>query len=187
MVAMCARASRSASASDNTAAAGTIGIGSVRNRSSKNNIDTPSRPAPCPPVEYQPEHHRDEVKDEVGAVRALFGLALEGAHGFKLAAYLDDNLRHSILRLAHAHGVILALVVLAFASSLPPGDEGGAARAARLTGPVAAGWRAVDPARLRPGRHRAPRGRSRFSGRARAGGRAAAGRGPGSPRLVELA
>lgn len=58
---------------------------------------------------------------------------LDRAHGFKLAAYLDDNLRHSILRLAHAHGLILALVVLGFASSLPPGDGDGA-RAARLTG-----------------------------------------------------
>jgi hypothetical protein len=43
----------------------------------------------------------------------LFGLALEAAHGFKLSAYLDDSLRRSLLRLAHAHGVILALVVLA--------------------------------------------------------------------------
>ena len=48
------------------------------------------------------------------AAWALFGLAIEAAHGFKLGAYLDDNLRHTILRLAHAHGVILALVVLAF-------------------------------------------------------------------------
>ncbi len=43
----------------------------------------------------------------------LFGIALEAAHGFKLAAYLDDGLRRALLRLAHAHGVILALVVLA--------------------------------------------------------------------------
>ena len=42
----------------------------------------------------------------------LFGLALEAAHGFKLSAYLDDGLRRSLLRLAHAHGVILALLVL---------------------------------------------------------------------------
>ncbi len=48
------------------------------------------------------------------AAWALFGLALEAAHGFKLAAYLDDNLRHTILRLAHAHGVILALVVIGY-------------------------------------------------------------------------
>jgi len=45
----------------------------------------------------------------------LFGLALEAAHGFKLSAYLDDGLRRSLLRLAHAHGVILALVALAHA------------------------------------------------------------------------
>jgi hypothetical protein len=45
---------------------------------------------------------------------ALFGLALEAAHGFKLSAYLDDSLRRTLLRLAHAHGVVLALVVLGF-------------------------------------------------------------------------
>lgn len=44
----------------------------------------------------------------------LFGVALEAAHGFKVSAYLDDGLRRSLLRLAHAHGVILALVVLAW-------------------------------------------------------------------------
>jgi len=69
------------------------------------------------------------------AAWALFGLALEAAHGFKLAAYLDDNLRHTILRLAHAHGVVLALVVLAFAASLPAGaDDGDGVPAARRTG-----------------------------------------------------
>jgi hypothetical protein len=71
------------------------------------------------------------------AAWALFGLAIEAAHGFKLASYLDDSLRHTVLRLAHAHGVILALVVLAFAASLPAGadhgDEDGV-RAARRTG-----------------------------------------------------
>ena len=69
------------------------------------------------------------------AAWALFGLAIEAAHGFKLAAYLDDNLRHTILRLAHAHGVVLALVVLAFAASLSTGADGvDDARAARRTG-----------------------------------------------------
>jgi hypothetical protein len=48
------------------------------------------------------------------ALWALYGLALETAHGFKLGLYLDDSLRHTLLRLAHAHGVVLALVVLAF-------------------------------------------------------------------------
>lgn len=47
----------------------------------------------------------------------LFGLALELAHGFKASAYLDDGLRRTLLRLAHAHGVILALVVLAWGQS----------------------------------------------------------------------
>ena len=50
----------------------------------------------------------------------LFGLALEAAHGFKLSAYLDDSLRRSLLRLAHAHGVILALVVLAYGEAGVP-------------------------------------------------------------------
>jgi hypothetical protein len=69
------------------------------------------------------------------AAWALFGLAIEAAHGFKLAAYLDDNLRHTIWRLAHAHGVVLALVVLAFAASVPAGaDDRDSARAARRTG-----------------------------------------------------
>ena len=69
------------------------------------------------------------------AAWALFGLALEAAHGFKLAAYLDDNLRHTILRLAHAHGVILALVVLAVAKASPLSETDAAgARAARRTG-----------------------------------------------------
>jgi hypothetical protein len=69
------------------------------------------------------------------AVWALFGLALEAAHGFKLAAYLDDSLRHTVLRLAHAHGVVLALVVLAFAASLSSSEsDSEAIRAARRTG-----------------------------------------------------
>src|SRR5262249_48615315 len=44
---------------------------------------------------------------------AATGLALETAHGLKLAAYLDDALVRLLLTLAHAHGVGLALVVLA--------------------------------------------------------------------------
>ena len=68
------------------------------------------------------------------AAWALFGLAIEAAHGFKLGAYLDDNLRHTILRLAHAHGVILALVVLAFPTTLPWDEADQSARTARRTG-----------------------------------------------------
>ena len=44
----------------------------------------------------------------------LFGLGLEAAHGWKASAYVDDHLTRTLLRLAHAHGVILALVVLAY-------------------------------------------------------------------------
>ena len=50
---------------------------------------------------------------------ALSGLAIEGAHGFKLGVYLDDDLRHTLLRLAHAHGVILAQVGWRFRARHP--------------------------------------------------------------------
>lgn len=49
-------------------------------------------------------------------VWAVVGSALELAHGLKLSAYLDHPLRRELLRLAHAHGVGLSLVVLAFAA-----------------------------------------------------------------------
>ena len=45
---------------------------------------------------------------------ACVGVALEGAHGFKLSSYLDDALTRELCTLGHAHGVGLALVVLAF-------------------------------------------------------------------------
>jgi hypothetical protein len=67
----------------------------------------------------------------------LFGLVLEAAHGFKASAYLDDGLRRSLLRLAHAHGVILALVVLAYGEFgaplvVPPVRAGQVGRLLRL-------------------------------------------------------
>jgi hypothetical protein len=48
------------------------------------------------------------------------GIALEALHGFKVGWYLDvDNeTRRLMWRLAHAHGVLLALVNVAFALSL---------------------------------------------------------------------
>ena len=49
-------------------------------------------------------------------VWAALGSALELAHGLKLSAYLDHPLRRELLRLAHAHGVGLSLVVLAYAA-----------------------------------------------------------------------
>src|ERR1700759_4031029 len=60
---------------------------------------------------------------------STFGLLLEAAHGFKLGLYLDDDLRHSLLRLAHAHGVVLSLVVIIYGRSGPAGPPAG-----RLTG-----------------------------------------------------
>ena len=80
------------------------------------------------------------------AAWALFGLAIETAHGFKLAAYLDDSLRHTVLRLAHAHGVILALVVLAVAKAVAA-VETDAARRPRSASP---GWLAVPGRVARP-------------------------------------
>jgi hypothetical protein len=47
------------------------------------------------------------------------GLLLEAMHGFKIGWYLDvgSDARRLLLRLAHAHGVLLSLVVLAFAAT----------------------------------------------------------------------
>lgn len=50
-------------------------------------------------------------------VWASLGFALEAAHALKLSAYLDHPLRRELLLWAHAHGVGLALVVLAYAAS----------------------------------------------------------------------
>ena len=43
---------------------------------------------------------------------AIGGTALEVAHGFKLSGYLDDEVARMLLRLGHAHGVGLSIVVL---------------------------------------------------------------------------
>lgn len=47
---------------------------------------------------------------------ASLGFALEAAHAFKLSAYLDHPARRELLVWGHAHGVGLALVVLAYAA-----------------------------------------------------------------------
>jgi hypothetical protein len=51
---------------------------------------------------------------------AALGLVLEALHGFKVSWYLDvgEETRRLLLRLAHAHGVLLALVHIAFAATL---------------------------------------------------------------------
>jgi hypothetical protein len=46
------------------------------------------------------------------ALWACVGLALETAHGFKLASYLDDALTRELCTLGHAHGVGLAIVAI---------------------------------------------------------------------------
>lgn len=53
---------------------------------------------------------------------ALLGSALEAAHAFKLASYLDHPLRRELLTWGHAHGVGLALVVLSHAANWPERD-----------------------------------------------------------------
>jgi hypothetical protein len=51
---------------------------------------------------------------------ASLGLSLEALHAFKAGFYLDvgAETRRSLWRLAHAHGALLGLVNLAFASTL---------------------------------------------------------------------
>lgn len=48
------------------------------------------------------------------------GIALEAMHGFKLGWYLDvsNETRRLMWRLAHAHGVLVALVHIAFALTI---------------------------------------------------------------------
>ncbi|MGH0028471.1 MAG: hypothetical protein ACQGVC_01665 [Myxococcota bacterium] len=64
------------------------------------------------------------------------GIVLEVMHGFKIGWYLDTDqqTRRHLMTLAHAHGVLLALVQVAFAATLylaPALD----ARAARWASP----------------------------------------------------
>jgi hypothetical protein len=86
----------------------------------------PSEPPPQPSPRPTGEPYRSRRFGWAALLGwAIFGLGLEAAHGFKMSVYLDDGLRRSLLRLAHAHGVVLALVVLAY----------GEAGAARLSDP----------------------------------------------------
>lgn len=49
------------------------------------------------------------------ALWMTFGLLLEGLLGYKAPAYLLDNDRRELFRLAHAHGTILSLLLVAAA------------------------------------------------------------------------
>jgi len=55
------------------------------------------------------------------SVFLVLGMTLEALHAFKLGWYLDltNETRRLLLRLAHAHGVLLGLLNVAFALSLP--------------------------------------------------------------------
>lgn len=55
------------------------------------------------------------------ALFVALGMALEAMHAFKLGWFLDlsNETRRLLLRLAHAHGVLLGLVNVAFALSIP--------------------------------------------------------------------
>lgn len=67
-----------------------------------------------------PEHRALRLGWTSLAIWAGLGLALEAAHALKLASYLDDDLTRLLLRLAHAHGVGLAIVAILFALSVAP-------------------------------------------------------------------
>ena len=70
------------------------------------------------------------------AVWASIGLVLEGARGYRMPWLVADELAHTLVRLGHAPGVGLALVVLAFASNgvplLADREDGGRSVATRL-------------------------------------------------------
>lgn len=44
-----------------------------------------------------------------------FGILIEGLIGFRIPALMDDSIRREMLRLAHAHGTLLNLVLIAAA------------------------------------------------------------------------
>jgi hypothetical protein len=49
------------------------------------------------------------------AVWITFGILIEGFIGFRSPALLDDSVRRDMFRLAHAHGTLLNLVLIAAA------------------------------------------------------------------------
>ncbi len=63
---------------------------------------------------------------------ACLGLTLEAMHGFKVDWYLNvtNETRRLMLRLAHAHGTLLALLHIAFAATLAAAKPTG--RASRI-------------------------------------------------------
>jgi hypothetical protein len=87
-------------------------------------IEKDETPEPEPLPEHPASGRADPSLRTVGwagiAVWAAVGLALEAAHGLKLAAYLDDELTRLLLTLAHAHGVALSIVLVLVAHHAAP-------------------------------------------------------------------
>jgi hypothetical protein len=66
---------------------------------------------------------------------ASVGAGLEALHAFKVGLYLDagSETRRLMWRLGHAHGVLLALLQIAFAFTLPHTVEGSEPRLQRAS------------------------------------------------------
>lgn len=93
---------------------------------------------PVPTGDTAPVYVRRHLRFGWGMLLVFLtlGIALEVMHGLKLGWYLNvaNETRRLMWRLAHAHGVLLALVNLAFASTVrltPPGDPAWRRRASR--------------------------------------------------------
>jgi hypothetical protein len=50
------------------------------------------------------------------AISLPLGVTLEALHAFKVRAYLEGEVRREMWRLAHAHGTLLGILLLAFAA-----------------------------------------------------------------------
>lgn len=53
------------------------------------------------------------------AISLSLGVSLEALHGFKVQAYMASEMRRELWRLAHAHGTLLGILCLVFASLAP--------------------------------------------------------------------
>src|SRR6186713_749945 len=75
------------------------------------------RSSPSAPV--PPASHSGAILIRQGwislAIWIAFGILIEGFSAFRSPAYLDDAVRRDMFRLAHAHGTLLNLVLLAAA------------------------------------------------------------------------
>lgn len=67
------------------------------------------------------------------AISLPMGVALEALHGFKVAEFLQSEVRREMWRLAHAHGSMLGILCLLFAAlaGTHVSDERARSRAAR--------------------------------------------------------